>query len=93
MFIFSGRKVLNFFLPGKLIEWVLSSSSILERSHSREEERQADQLGFEILTNAGIDPRGFTKFFSRLQIQQQNNDSILLVDFFKTHPNLEERFN
>jgi predicted Zn-dependent protease len=57
---------------------------------SRDDERQADQLGLQNLYDAGYNPGGMMTFFEKLEKQQQSNPGKLQL-FFSTHPNAAER--
>ncbi|MBW4026449.1 MAG: M48 family metalloprotease [Acidobacteria bacterium] len=50
---------------------------------SREDEKQADLLGVDILYDAGYDPRGLPQFFETIQAKYGNGGSQFLSD----HPN------
>ena len=50
---------------------------------SREDEKQADLLGTDILYNAGYDPRGLPQFFEIIQAKYGSGGAQLLTD----HPN------
>lgn len=57
---------------------------------SRDDERQADQLGLETVCHAGYDPNGMITFFEKLEKQSKTSPSKLQL-FFSTHPNTAER--
>jgi predicted Zn-dependent protease len=52
---------------------------------TRENEREADRIGLDILTGAGFDPRGLSSFFNRLQRANRLYDSNA-PDYLRTHP-------
>lgn len=57
---------------------------------SRDAEREADRVGFQILRDAGYDPNGMVSFFGRLQASTRNyNDN--LPPFLRSHPLTSER--
>lgn len=61
-------------------------------AYSRDFEREADRLGFEVLRKAGFDPRGMAAFFARLQKATrlyENNATAYL----RTHPLTGERLS
>lgn len=69
----------------------LAGASSMQLSYSRENEREADQLGVGYLAEAGYRTNGMTDFFDVLMRQQnivqpRNNNSYL-----STHPGLGER--
>jgi len=57
---------------------------------SRDNEREADQLGIAAMHRAGYDPRGMAAMFRLLQQQQQSQPS-RVAQFFASHPTTEER--
>lgn len=58
--------------------------------HSREAEREADDLAVQYLPAAGIDPTGIVTFFEKLMQQQQRQPSSV-EQWFATHPLTQER--
>jgi len=57
---------------------------------SRDYEREADRLGYDMLTRANFDPRGMSGFFSRLQRASRFYDSSAPA-YLRTHPITSER--
>jgi predicted Zn-dependent protease len=57
---------------------------------SRDNEREADRVGFQILTNAGFDPRAMAAFFTRMQQGTRIYESIAPA-YLRTHPLTVER--
>ena len=57
---------------------------------SREFEREADRLGYDMLTRGGFDPRGMSGFFARLQRASRFYDSSAPA-YLRTHPLTSER--
>ena len=57
---------------------------------SRDAEREADRVGFQILTDAGFDPTGMVTFFGRLQASTRNYTDNA-PDFLRSHPLTSER--
>ena len=57
---------------------------------SRDMEREADRIGFSILQEAGMDVRGFTGMFDKLQSASRINDSGSFP-YLRTHPLTTER--
>jgi hypothetical protein len=53
--------------------------------YSRDDERQADLMGAQILYDAGYDPRYMASFFEKLDTKGQG------LEFFSSHPNPENR--
>lgn len=52
---------------------------------TRENEREADRIGLDILTGASFDPRGLSSFFNRLQRANRLYDNNA-PDYLRTHP-------
>jgi predicted Zn-dependent protease len=59
-------------------------------NYSRDFEREADRLGYEMLTRAGFDPRGMSSFFNRLQRASRFYDSNAPA-YLRTHPLTSDR--
>jgi predicted Zn-dependent protease len=57
---------------------------------SRENEREADELGIAAMHRAGYDPRGMAAMFRVLLAHQQSQPS-RVEQFFATHPTTEDR--
>jgi predicted Zn-dependent protease len=57
---------------------------------SREFEREADRVGFQILQDGGYDPAGMASFFTRLQQNTRLHDNNAPV-YLRTHPLTVER--
>ena len=57
---------------------------------SRDDEREADRVGLQILTRAGWDGRGMAELFEVLQ-REQKRDPDAVETFFSTHPPTAER--
>ena len=58
--------------------------------YSREMEREADRIGFGVLSDAGYDPRGFVTMFGKLQQAAGVNDSGAFP-YLRSHPLTTER--
>jgi predicted Zn-dependent protease len=57
---------------------------------SREAEREADRIGFQILRDSGFDANGMVSFFGRLQASTRNyNDNV--PAYLRSHPLTSER--
>jgi beta-barrel assembly-enhancing protease len=68
------------------------SRMLLEQSYSRDFERQADDLGWNYLLKANIDPRGMIRFFKRMKEEEANNPQLQgALQLLNTHPATEER--
>lgn len=59
-------------------------------SYSREMEREADRVGFGVLSQAGYDPQGFVGMFAKLQQAAGLNDSGAFP-YLRSHPLTTER--
>ena len=59
-------------------------------NYSRDYEREADRLGYEMLTRADYDPRGMSGFFNRLQRANRFYDSSAPA-YLRTHPLTTDR--
>jgi predicted Zn-dependent protease len=59
-------------------------------SFSRDMEREADRIGYGVLTQSGFDPRGFVTMFEKLQQASRLNDSGSFP-YLRSHPMNTER--
>ena len=59
---------------------------------TRQNEREADQIGLEILSRSGYDPRGFIDFFQTIQRFNEFSTGPA-PSFLKTHPITSERIS
>lgn len=57
---------------------------------SRDDEREADRVGLQIMTKAGWDARGMTELFEVLRREARRDPSAVDV-FFATHPSPDDR--
>ena len=57
---------------------------------SRDMEREADRIGYGVLTQAGFDPQGFVTLFDKLQQASRHNDTGAFP-YLRTHPLTTER--
>jgi predicted Zn-dependent protease len=57
---------------------------------SRDMEREADRIGYGVMTQAGFDPRGFVTMFDKLQQAARLNDTGSFP-YLRTHPMTTER--
>ncbi len=58
-------------------------------SFSRDLEREADRVGFEILVNSHISPLGLSSFFKQMKEEDHSTPGVL--SYLSTHPGFEER--
>jgi len=61
-------------------------------SFSRDNEREADRIGFQILVDSGYDPRAMAAFFTRMQQSTRIYESIAPA-YLRTHPLTVERIS
>jgi predicted Zn-dependent protease len=59
-------------------------------NYSRDYEREADRLGYDMLSRAAFDPRGMSGFFNRLQRASRFYDSSAPA-YLRTHPLTSDR--
>ena len=59
-------------------------------SYSRDFEREADRLGYDLMTRAGFDPRAMSTFFERLQRANRFYDTSAPA-YLRTHPLTSDR--
>src|SRR6185295_11912104 len=57
---------------------------------SREDEREADRVGLELMSRAGWDGRGMVEMFEILK-KEAGRDPTTVEAFFSTHPTPKER--
>jgi len=71
------------------------SEVLLRQKFSRDAERDADDIGWELLVSANIDPRGMIEFFRTMQAELAKNPAGAAVDgqlsFLSTHPATADR--
>jgi predicted Zn-dependent protease len=60
-------------------------------SFSRDEEREADDIGFELMKQAGYDTREAAKVWEALIAERKASEAPTQFIFFSTHPATEER--
>ena len=62
---------------------------------SRSNEREADRIGMQIMTQAGYDPRAMPRFFATMNQQSQLNQAAnrFLPSFVRSHPLSDERLS
>ena len=62
---------------------------------SRNNEREADRVGMQIMTQAGYDPRAMPRFFATMNQQSQLNqiENRFLPSFVRSHPLSNERLS
>lgn len=60
---------------------------------SRADEKQADDLGLEVMTRAGYDPRGMLDMFQKLLALDQRGGGGAVARFFQDHPGTQDRID
>jgi predicted Zn-dependent protease len=60
---------------------------------SRNAEQEADRVGFEMMRNAGYDPRGMVRMFNRLTNASRLNESPAGGAYHSTHPQSVQRIS
>ena len=75
-------------LGGEAAQIAQIGAALLSLKYSREQEREADRFGFELVCRAGYDPRGMIEVF---QLFQRMGGSAGALEFLQTHPNPENR--
>lgn len=63
-----------------------AAGELVSMKFSRDQEREADQIGFEYLVNSGFDPEGSVRLANALQRRYQSGGY-----FFDSHPGWDER--
>lgn len=61
------------------------------QNYSRDQETEADIVGFEYMLHAGIDPSGMIAFFEKLAAQESGFMSSKLFEILSTHPGTDNR--
>jgi predicted Zn-dependent protease len=75
----------------KIILQLGGAVALLARLHfSRQDEAQADLLGFYEVLRAGWDPRGFVKMFAAVEALEKNSEGSS-IPFLSGHPSTPER--
>lgn len=59
--------------------------------YTRENEREADRVGFQLLSRSGYDPRAMQTFFERMLRANRLNELKGMPTYFRTHPLTTER--
>src|SRR6185436_4717724 len=71
------------------------SEFLLRQKFSRDTEREADDVGWNYLLAANIDPRGMISFFAKMQKEMEKNPAAAAADghlnLMSTHPATPER--
>ena len=70
-------------LGGKAAQVAQVGAALLSLKYSRDQEREADRFGFDLVCRAGYDPRGLLQVF---QLLQRLGASAGVFEFLETHP-------
>lgn len=71
-----------------------NASFLIGRAHSRDFERDADNVGWEYLMKARIHPKGMVSFFEKLQEEHEAISHVEeTLSFMSTHPATSERID
>jgi predicted Zn-dependent protease len=86
-----GLVVGGLFLPDLVSGVAQLGVGMLFLSFSRDNERQADELGVEYASKAGYDAKELAAFFETLERMNPGSDRSGLPGWFSTHPSPEDR--
>jgi len=70
-------------LGGEAVQVAQIGAALLSLKYSRDQEREADRFGFELVCRAGYDPRELIQVF---QLFQRLGASYGMLEFLSTHP-------
>ena len=85
-----GVALVSLVFGGTSLETLAYAGEVLSsQAHSRDQEREADAGGREILMEAGVDPTGMATFFDRLEAEGASLPGAAML--LSTHPNPGER--
>lgn len=85
----AGIGISALFLGSDASSIFAQGANFISLKYSREDESEADELGFEFLYQAKIDPNGIINFFSRLNQQDGNIEKLFVLA--STHPASADR--
>ncbi|RYZ20085.1 MAG: peptidase M48 [Chitinophagaceae bacterium] len=77
---------------GQIAETASQGVGLLLLKFSRDDERQADELGVEYSTKMGYDAKRMAAFFQTLQRETQAHGGQTIPPFLSTHPDPGDRF-
>ena len=69
----------------------IAFNNVVMTGFSRNDERQADDLGVKYAAKAGYDPYGLARFFAKLEERQQAGVMDRAFEFLMSHPDTGER--
>ena len=74
-----------------LIMPILAANEQHAINFTREHEQEADNIGMQLLVDAGFDPQGMLSLFKRMNQQEQYSSKF--PEYFRTHPIFETRIS
>jgi predicted Zn-dependent protease len=77
---------------GQIAQTASQGVGLLMLKFSRDDERQADELGVEYSTKLGYDAKHMAMFFQTLQRETQSHGGQAIPPFLSTHPDPGDRF-
>ncbi len=77
---------------GAIMTGTLAASAQAQLNYSREDERQADQLGFKYMNKSGFDPSAMIEVLKKIQSEQLAG-SQEIPPYLLTHPGASERMS
>ena len=67
------------------------SAFLVQQSFSQEYEKEADDVGWDYLVKANIDPRGMIAVFERMRMMDGEHPADMVPKAFQSHPDLDKR--
>jgi predicted Zn-dependent protease len=64
---------------------------LISQSFSQEYEKEADDVGWDYLVKANIDPRGMIEMFQKLKFVEAQQSSTMMPKAFDSHPDIDKR--
>jgi len=84
-----AKLLLDLLAPGKNRTAGEIVANLLSLKFSRSDETDADEVGVDMMSRAGYDPRGLARFFRQLETSEGRGGNA--VSWLRTHPNSGER--
>lgn len=94
--IYLAVSVLTTDLSGASTVLIDNAFKLNELSHSRSFEKEADNIGFDYMTENNIDPVGMVGLFEKIEKEESmlvNEKSKKILRYVSTHPLTEDRIN
>lgn len=88
------RVVFGFFLrsrSGLMNVLTIGSGILVAQGFSKEYETEADEVGWDYLVKARIDPRGMIEMFEKFRSWMGARNLVRLPEAFESHPDLQKR--